>query len=208
MKKIIIMMMLVFAVFTKTYAQSYEVQRLILDIQKLAQMKSILTDLYKGYEILNTGYNTIKSISEGNFNLHKAFLDGLLLVSPAVKNARHIADIIDYESRIVSGYKSAYAVFKQDKHFNPDEISYLGTVYNTLITASAKNLVNLVNILTAGTMRMSDDERLQAIDGIYSNTKDQYLFLRQFNNSTTVLAVQRSADANDVATLQQLYGLP
>ena len=82
MKKIIIIIALLFS--CKIQAQSYELQRLLLDIQKLAQLKSILTDLYKGYEILNTGYNTIKSISEGNFNLHKAFLDGLLAVRRAV----------------------------------------------------------------------------------------------------------------------------
>src|SRR5580692_2717144 len=117
MKKIFIIAALFFC--KNVHAQSYEVERLILDIQKLAQMKNILTDLYKGYEILNTGYNTIKNISEGNFNLHKAFLDGLLAVSPAVKNYQKALDIIDYESRIVSEYKSALSRFQQDKHFNP-----------------------------------------------------------------------------------------
>src|SRR5271154_4328277 len=126
MKKIFVIIFLLFAI--KGNAQSYELERLILDIQKLAQMKNILTDLYKGYEILNTGYNTIKSISEGNFNLHKAFLDGLLAVSPAVRNYQHAIDIIDYESRIVTEYKSALNTFKQDKHFNPDEITYMMNV--------------------------------------------------------------------------------
>src|SRR5580704_6413478 len=100
MKKIFVIIFLLFAV--KANAQSYELERLILDIEKLAQMKNILSDLYKGYEILNTGYSTIKSISHGNFNLHKAFLDGLLAVSPAVKNYQKALDIIDYEGRIVT----------------------------------------------------------------------------------------------------------
>jgi hypothetical protein len=205
MKKIF-MIVLLFA-FVNTKAQSYELQRLILDIQKLAQMKTILSDLYKGYEILNTGYNTIKSISQGNFNLHKAFLDGLLAVSPAVRDYQHVVDIIDYQSRIVSEYKSAFNTFQQDKHFNPDEITYMMNVYNNLISGSLTNMTNLVNIITASVLRMSDDERLHAIDGIYADTKDKYLFLRQFNNSTTILAVQRATDLNDVQTIQNLYGL-
>ncbi|HXB45258.1 MAG TPA: hypothetical protein VNV85_14430, partial [Puia sp.] len=61
MKKLLIMLLLLVSANIK--AQSYELERLILDIQKLAQLKNILSDLYKGYEILNTGYNTIKSIS-------------------------------------------------------------------------------------------------------------------------------------------------
>src|SRR5580704_3714838 len=109
MKKIFVIIFLLFAV--KANAQSYELERLILDIQKLAQMKNILSDLYKGYEILNNGYNTIKSISQGNFNLHKAFLDGLLAVSPAVKKYQKVFDIINFEARIVSEHKSALSRF-------------------------------------------------------------------------------------------------
>lgn len=206
MKKIFVIIFLLAAF--KTKAQSYELERLILDIQKLAQMKNILTDLYKGYEILNTGYNTIKSISQGNFNLHKAFLDGLLLVSPAVKNYQKALDIVDYEGRIVSEYKSALSRFQQDKHFNPDEITYMINVYNNLISGTLTNLSNLLNVLTANKLRMSDNERMHAIDGIYDDTKDKYLFLRQFNNSTTILAVQRAAEYNDAGTVKNLYGLP
>jgi hypothetical protein len=205
MRKILIIILVIFCSSSK--AQSYEVERLILDIQKLAQMKNILSDLYKGYEILNTGYNTIKDISQGNFNLHKAFLDGLSAVSPAVRNYKRVSDIIDYEARIVSEYKSAFGRFQQDKHFNPDEITYLINVYNNLISGSLTNLTNLLNVITANKMRMSDEERLHAIDGIYGDTKDKFMFLRQFNNSTTVLAVQRATELNDMETVKQLYGL-
>ncbi|HVM86866.1 MAG TPA: hypothetical protein VMT76_01675 [Puia sp.] len=190
------------------HAQSYEVERLILDIEKLTQLKAILSDLYKGYEILNSGYATIKNISEGNFNLHQTFLDGLLLVSPAVRNYPHVADIISMQLNIVSEYSASFNRFKQDKHFNPDEISYLSNVYNNLISGSLNNLSNLLNLLTDKVMRMSDDERLRGIDHIYADTKDKLMFLRQFNSSTTVLAVQRATEANDAATLQKLYATP
>jgi hypothetical protein len=206
MKKLLVVALIFVCANTK--AQSYELERLILDIQKLAQMKNILSDLYKGYEILNTGYNTIKSISEGNFNLHKAFLDGLLAVSPAVKNYQRVLDIIDYQARIVSEYKSAFSRFQHDKHFNPDEITYLINVYNNLISGSLTNLSNLLNIITASVLRMSDNERMHAIDGIYDDTRDKLMFLRQFNNSTTILAVQRAAEYNDAGTIKNLYGLP
>ena len=66
-------------------AQSYEAQQLLLDVQKLSQLKQMLADLKKGYEVLYEGYTNIKNISKGSFDLHQAFLDGLLEVSPAVK---------------------------------------------------------------------------------------------------------------------------
>lgn len=203
MKKVIIIV----ALFTglNVHGQSYELQRLILDIEKLAQLRNILKDMYTSYEILSTGYNTIKNISQGNFSLHQAFLDGLLEVSPAVKKYKRVADIIDYQARIVSEYKAAYKRFKQDKNFNPAEITYLGSVYNNLFNESLKNLENLLDVITASKLRMSDDERLSAIDSIYGDTKDQWLFLRQFNNNTALLAFQRAVDHNDVLTIQQLY---
>ena len=203
MKKVIIIV----ALFTglNVHGQSYELQRLILDIEKLAQLRNILKDMYTSYEILSTGYNTIKNISQGNFSLHQAFLDGLLEVSPAVKKYKRVADIIDYQVRIVSEYKAAYKRFKQDKNFNPAEITYLGSVYNNLFNESLKNLENLLDVITASKLRMSDDERLSAIDSIYGDTKDQWLFLRQFNNNTALLAFQRAVDHNDVLTIQQLY---
>jgi hypothetical protein len=188
-------------------SQSYEIEQLILDWQKLSELKSILSDLYKGYQILSTGYETIRSISEGNFNLHKAFLDALLAVSPAVKNYKRVQDIIDYQAGIVTEYKSAFSRFRQDKHFTADEIAYLGTVYGNLFNQSLNDINNLINVITTSTLRMSDDERLHAIDGIYNSSKDQLMFLRSFNSSTTMLAVQRAADDNDVGTLQNLYGL-
>jgi hypothetical protein len=186
-------------------AQAFEIQQLALDVSKLAQLKTILQDLYKGYEILSQGYTAIKNISEGNFNLHQAFLDALLAISPAVKDYVRIADIIRYQTQLVSEYKTAFLRFQQSKQFTPDEIGYMGSVYNNLFSESVKDISNLINILTAGVLRMSDDERLRAIDGLYGQSKDKYLFLRSFNNSATVLAGQRAAEFSDAQTIQQFY---
>src|SRR5689334_17359441 len=93
-----------FLVAPRANGQAQEVQQLLLNVEKLAQLKSILADLKKGYEIVSTGYSTIKNLSEGNFNLHQAFLDGLLQVSPTVRNYRRIADIIRSQISLVKEY--------------------------------------------------------------------------------------------------------
>ena len=200
-------MIAVLGMNVKSNAQVYELERLILDIEKLSQLKSILSNLYKGYEILKTGYTTIKDISEGNFNLHKAFLDGLLAVSPAVQKYQRIVDIIDLQARFVTEYKAALKRYRNDSHFNPDELEYIGNVYSNLVDKSAKNLENLISVLTAGKLRMNDGERIKQIDGIYMDTRDQFQFLRKFNNGTDLLAVNRSKQNNDVQTLRNLYGI-
>jgi hypothetical protein len=210
MKKILIGLLLATglgSVPVHSDAQGYELERLTLDIEKLVQLKDMLSDLYKGYEILSTGYHAIKEISEGNFNLHKAFLDGLLAVSPAVQKYARVADIITDQASMVSEYKTAYNIFKQDKHFSPDELVYISGVYNNLISGSEKNLDNLLNVMTAGTLRMSDAERLHAIDGIYSDTQDRLNFLRAFNSKTAALSGELNKDQNDLGTVRGLYSL-
>src|SRR5207344_2495641 len=117
---------------SRVFAQAFEVQQLLLNVEKLDQLKSILDNMYKGYEIISKGYNTIRDITQGNFNLHEAFLDELMQVSPAVRKYKRIADIIQYQSQLVKEYKTAFTRFKTVHLFNETEIKYMATVYENL----------------------------------------------------------------------------
>ncbi|MGV8094845.1 MAG: TerB family tellurite resistance protein [Mangrovibacterium sp.] len=191
----------------KVSAQSAEVQQLLLNVEKLAQFKQILSDMKKGYLILEGGYNTIRDISQGNFSLHKIFLDGLMQVSPAVRGYRRVADIISYQVVLVREYRHAYDRFRQDDNFSEEELRYLARVYDNLFDESLRNLDELLMVITAGEARMSDDERLQAIDRIFAEMQDKLMFLRHFNNNTTILAMQRAKERNDAQTIREIYGL-
>jgi len=83
-------------------AQGFDVQQLILDIQKLSTLKSILADMQQGYEELDKDYSAVRDVARGNFNLHKAFLDGLLAVSPVVQNYRRAADIVELQHNLAT----------------------------------------------------------------------------------------------------------
>jgi DNA repair ATPase RecN len=188
-------------------AQAQEMQQLILNIEKLAQFRQILKDMKKGYEILSGGYNTVKNLTKGNFDLHETFLDALMQVSPTVRNYRRIGDIVNYQVLLVKEYKSAFNRFRNSKNFNPDEIAYLERVYNNLFKQSLRNLDELTSVITANKMRMSDDERLACIDKIYADMQDKLLFLRNFNNDTAVLDLQRAKEGNDTQVMRSIYKL-
>lgn len=191
----------------KSMAQSFEIQQLILDVQKLSQLKNIYSDLIKGYDILSEGYNAVKDISQGNFDLHNMFLDALMKASPVVQKYQKVTDIIDCELKIISEYGTAYDRFKQDDNFSPDEIIYIVTVYNSLINESIKGLSDLTTVISDNTLRASDDERLSIIDQLDAEMQNRLSFLRYFNNNTTVLAVQRAREKNDVNTIRNIYGI-
>lgn len=207
MKKILIIGILFLSLFfpPRLAAQSQEMQQLLLNIEKLAQFKQILTDMKKGYQILSGGYNTIKELSQGNFSLHETFLDALMQVSPTVRNYRRVGEIVKYQLLLVKEYKSAFEGFRNSGNFSPAEIAYFSNVYSNLLNQSLRDLDELVTVITANTLRMTDEERLTAIDKVYADMQDKLLFLRSFNNNTTVLAIQRAKERNDVRVMRSIY---
>lgn len=189
-------------------AQTQEVQQLLLNLEKLAQLKSILENMYKGYKVIDQGYSTIKNLSEGNFKLHQVFLDGLMSVSPLVKNYKRITDIIIYQKRILMECQNGIKIMNAKTGFTPQEKEYMKTVYEKFISKSLKNLDELALIIAAGKLRMNDAERLSAIDRIFEGIEEQFLTLRSFNNQTTLLSLQREKEKVEIDLTRNLYNLP
>jgi hypothetical protein len=201
MKALIIAFVLV---STVGYCQTQEATQLLLNYEKLKQLEEILDNMYKGYKILTQGYDRIKGIAEGNYKLHQLFLDGLLEVSPTVRKYKRIPQIISYQQILMREYRRAYQRFKDDENLTPSEIRYITSVYESLVRQSLKNLEELTMVVTASKLRMSDDERILAIDRIYADIVNKGSFLRQFNNGTQLLIIQRSKESSDVDAIRKL----
>ncbi|WP_342421504.1 TerB family tellurite resistance protein [Pedobacter borealis] len=159
----------------------------------------------KGYEVVSKGYNAVKNIAEGNFSLHEVFLDGLWLLSPEVRKYYKITEIIRFQAAIVAEYRSAFKRFNSSGSFSVDELEYLSKVYKRLFEESLDNLDNLAMVITANKMRMSDEERLKAIDRIFSDTVDKLDFLRDFNESAGLLGLQRAREKSDIRGLGDYF---
>lgn len=192
---------------TPCLAQAQEMQQLILDIEKLTQMKSILTDMKTGYQIYEQGYGSISSLSKGNFDLHNVYLTGLLAVSPAVRNYGRIADILLMQASLIRQYKTQTSLFHQSGSFSVEELNYMSDVYTRLVSQTLDDIGELTNIITADKLRMSDADRIKGIDRIYSSSSDRLQFLQSFGNQGIALSLQRSKDAANTQTLKQLYGI-
>jgi hypothetical protein len=65
----------------------------------------------------------------------------------------------------------------------------------------------LTAVVTADKLRMSDDERLKAIDRIYLDMQDKLIFLRSFNHSTSVLGLQRDREKRAIDAIKGVYGI-
>lgn len=204
-KKGILVALLLLLFVNVCFGQSSEATQLLLNVEKLSQLKNILTDMKKGYTIVSSGYRSVKNIAEGNFSLHEVFLDGLMLVSPEVKKYARVADIISYQKNIVSEYKRALKAFRSADVFSTDELEYLGLVYENLFDQSLQNLEDLTMVITSSKLRMSDDERLRVIDRIFIDTQDKLMFLRNFNSEANMLLLQKKKQKKEISQLKDLY---
>ncbi|NII26160.1 TerB family tellurite resistance protein [Pseudoflavitalea sp. X16] len=192
---------------SRLYAQSHEAAVLLLNIEKLNQLREILDKMYDGYKLVSDGYTKIKNVTSGNFQLHDLFLDALFVVNPTVRKYRRVVDIVEYQLRIVQEYKAAYRRFQRSGVFKPEQLVYIAEVYGRLTDDSLKNLDELLLVITARKLRMSDDERITAIDRIFSDVQKQLMFLRRFNNQQNMLAIERTREQTELNSVKNLYGI-
>jgi len=188
-------LMLTAPVVVKAQSLAQTIEQLSLDYEKLADYKQILADMYKGYTVIRAGYENIKSIAAGNFSLHQGFLNSLLAVSPAVAGDVRIANIINNEAELVKQYQAG------------EKLGYTGTLGSNLLSGSLRNLDELTMVITAGTLRMSDAERLAAIDRIDRDMRERLTFLRVFVSEAAIEAGQKGVDQNNISTMKGLYGI-
>ncbi|MCH7408983.1 TerB family tellurite resistance protein [Belliella sp. DSM 111904] len=188
----------------KLQAQDQEVVQLLLNVEKLEQFRGIYRNMLSGYQVLTQGYNSIRDLSQGNFSLHKAFMDGLSQVNPQVRNYRKVGDIVQLQSAIVQTYRRSFQDFVYTGVYSMQELDYLTAVYQNLFRLSLRNLDEVIQIITAGNLTMSDKERLQAIDKIHAETQSMFRFLLTFNTDIKVLGHKRSTQKASLSTLEQL----
>ena len=118
-----------------------------------------------------------------------------------------MADIIAMQISIAKQSGNAIKSFRNNHHFTPTEFNYLQGVFNTLLSACAKNLDELLCLITNGNIQMKDDERIKAIDKLYVDMQDKQQFVRALSNNAAGLSIQRSNEENDIIISKKLNGL-
>jgi len=138
---------------------------------------------------------------------YAAYFDELKTVKDAISGFNKVREIMDKQVRLVNEYKQAYNLFRQDKHFSPDELDYMLRVYTGIVDESLKNLDQLFLVVNAFKTEMTDGKRLEIIGTVGRNIDNNLNDLRQFNTENALLSLQRARSANEVIRLKALYGL-
>ena len=192
--------------FSQTLAewtQQKKTQRKYL-LQQIAALRTHLQYVKKGYDIAHKGLSTIKSIKNGEWDLHKDYFGSLLIVNPAIKNYARVADIISMQVRMVKQVRSLIDECRQGKLLTPGEIDYVVKVCDHLLYECLKNMEELIMVITSGQLEMKDDERIKMIETIYAAMQEKSVFLMGFGNSITMLSKQRLYDKMELEVSEKI----
>jgi hypothetical protein len=139
--------------------------------------------------------------------LYADYFEELRKVKTALTYYGRVKDIIEQQLQMVSEYKAAWTLFRQDKNFNPEELDYMLGVYTGMIDESLKSIDQLFLVINAFVTQMSDAKRLEIIDGVASSVEQTLMDLKQFNSETKIISIQRATEKNEIEYVKKLYGL-
>src|SRR5665647_1435969 len=219
MKKILIILIFICSVSVqKADAQIVEiikaaitkvVRAVDLQVQRLQTQTIWLQDAQKIIE--NTMHQLkltdIANWSDKQKTLYANYYNELWQVKNLIGTYQKVKDIIQKQTQLVNSYKQADALFKQDSHFNINEMDYMERVYSGIIDESVKNLEQVYLVINSFSTQMSDAQRLAIVNAASNRIDENYNDLKQFNNQNVKLSLQRSKDMNDMNTVKQLYGI-
>ena len=181
-------------------------------LQQIAANEIYIEYLQKGYNIAESGLQTINDIKEGDFNLHHDFFSSLSRVNPKIKNLSKVTDIISFQLQIIKGVKSTMQKIQASDWFTSTETTYLQNVFDHLLGECAKNINDLLAVITSGEKgsdgyQMTDDERVRKIDGIYEDMQEKLSFSKTFSSEALLFAIQRRQEQADVKASEKINGI-
>jgi hypothetical protein len=176
--------------------------------QQIAALGTFITVAEKGYSIVESGLSAIKVIKTGEFNLHSSFYSSLESINPAVGNMGEIAEIIALQLATAERVNAALARHRQDGSIGTDEQTAVSQVLQGVVNAGISDVNTLMQIITAGKLQMTDDQRMGYIRELDTSARMRYVLAAGVTDQADVVSLQRQAEMAQAGVVLGLYGLP
>lgn len=206
MKKLLIMVCCC-GVLGSAYSQGQELEQLKLNLEKLAQLKLMLAQAKRGYEVLAQGYDAVRDAAKGNFKQQQQYLDQLLAVSPAVRNLPALQHMQHNMAQVDLIFQEWRRRLLPLGLFSADDWSAVVQRYELIKAGAASITEQATAVLTAGVLRMSEGERIATISSLADKSDACLRALQTLIDEQTLVAARRAQQKKDAATLRKLYGL-
>jgi len=204
MKKILLVLCIIGLCSQEMHAQTKQRKILLLQI---ATLQTYIGYAKKGYTIVKNGLNFIGDVKKGELNLHGNYFTSLKNVNPKVKNYVKVAEIISLQIKIIKIHKKTFELLGDDDLYHGDELDYIEKTFGHLIDSCKETLDQLFVITTDTKIEMSDDHRIERIDGLHKTMMENYSFCKNFSREINVLSLSKAKEKNAVKQSRDLLGL-
>lgn len=139
--------------------------------------------------------------------LYRNYFEELQKVKSLIAYYHRIKSITEKQVQLVGAYKRAFELFKQDRHFTPEEIDYMERVYEGILKESIRHLDEIFLVINSFSTQMTDAARLELINHAADKIDRNYADLSEFNTQNKLLSLSRAKDQREVDLVKVLYGI-
>lgn len=163
--------------------------------------KEIVETSSTAQTMLQNFTETVKIYEQG-----KKYYDALKSVNNLVRDARKVQQTILLVGEISEMYVVNFRNMMSDKNFAPQELTAIAFGYTKLLEQSSFLLDDLKQIVTVTGLQMSDRERMEVIDKVYSDVLRFRNLTDYYTRKNISVSYLRSKQAGDTERIRALYG--
>ena len=180
----------------------------VLNLQKFSVIAAG-RNLLEGNNIeLAAAYEKLKDIKEGNFKLHRYFIDDVLVVvKDEVKEHTRAIELLKILKAIRDEAKDSKSLIAGTGVFSEIEQSFWNNSYENVTNQALHLAKEYAIVITQGNLKANDGERILMIMDIHRDAVGLYNALRRFNNQLRLTVSQRSLEDEGNENLGNLVGL-
>ena len=168
------------------------------NIQQVVKSTSTVSNLVSNVK------ETLKIYEQG-----KAYYDALKSVNNLIKDARKVKRTIEMIGDITNMYSTGFNKMASDPNFSVNELEAIALGYAKLLEEGGALVTELKTIITGGNgLSLSDKERMDVIDQIYTKMVDYRNLTQYYTNKNISISFIRSQQKGDMERVRALYGKP
>lgn len=170
-------------------------------VEQLAALKVYSGYLKRGYTVARDGIGTIRSITDGEFTLHRDFLGSLKTISPAVKRNAKLSEILVMQIEVLATFSN----LRKTKGLQPNDLEYVSEVKRRVVNDLEGYLDDLISLTTPSAYQMEDEERIARLNSLHANVLSTYQFSGSFAADVRMLGANRIKEQKSIYQLNQAY---
>ena len=181
-------------------------QWVTFDPSNLAQ--SIVNTTRNVVQTTTTAENMVKNFQETVkiYEQGKRYYDALKAVNNLVKDARKVQQTVLLVGEISDIYVNSFQKMLTDENYTPDELSAIASGYAKMLEESSGMLNEMKTVVTSTSLSMTDKERMDVIDRVYRDVRNQRNLVRYYTNRNIGISYLRAKKKNDTRRVLDLYG--